>query len=146
MSHISGIGGAFVFSNDPDSLAQWYSDHLGLKFEGDPASGTYYQMFFGLDPGDTSRKLDTTFAIMKANIPLDRSIPKSGEPDNMYGDQPYMINLRVYDLDRLLADLAAKDIHPIKRQDESYGKFAWIRDADGNRVELYEPILPPSES
>ncbi len=146
MSHISGIGGAFIFSNDPGRLARWYSDHLGLKFEGDPGSGTYYQMFFGLDPGDTSKKLDTTFAIMKANIPLGTSIPDGGEPENMYGDQPFMVNLRVRDLDRLLADLAAGNIHPIKRQNESYGKFAWVRDADGNRIELYEPISPPGES
>lgn len=146
MDQISGIGGAFIFSNDPDRLARWYSDHLGLKFEGAPGSGTYYQMFIGLDPGDTSRKLDTTFAIMKADIPLTSSMPDGDEPDNMYGDQPFMINLRVCDLDRLLADLAAKDIHPIKRQDESYGKFAWVRDADGNRIELYEPTAIPGES
>ncbi len=146
MTHISGIGGAFIFSNDPDRLAQWYSDHLGMTFAGDPKSGTYYQMFFGLDPDDTSRKLDTTFAIMKATIPLETPIPDEGESENMYGDQPFMINFRVNDLDRLLADLAAGNIRPIKRQDESYGKFAWVRDADGNRIELYEPIVSPGES
>ncbi len=145
MNHISGIGGAFIFSNDPDRLARWYADHLGFTFEGAPDSGAYYQMFFGLDPNDASRKLDTTFAIMKATVPVEASIPDAGEPDNMYGDQPYMINIRVNDLDRLLADLATKNIHPIKRQDESYGKFAWVRDADGNRLELYEPLTPPAQ-
>jgi len=146
MTHISGIGGAFIFSNDPERLAQWYSDNLGLKFEGDPKSGTYYRMFISLDPDDTSRKLDTTFAIMKATIPLESPIPDGSEPENMYGDQPFMINLRVHDLDRLLADIASRNIHPIKRQDESYGKFAWVRDADGNRIELYEPVAIPGES
>jgi catechol 2,3-dioxygenase-like lactoylglutathione lyase family enzyme len=83
---------------------------------------------------------------MKATVPLQSARPDGPEPENMYGDQPFMINLRVHDLDTVLADLTAKDIHPIKRQDESYGKFAWIRDADGNRIELYEPLAPPGES
>lgn len=146
MNHISGVGGAFIFSNDPGRLARWYTDHLGLRFEGDAQSGTYYQMFFGLDPADPAKKLDTTFAIMKAIVPLQSSRPDGPEPENMYGDQPFMINLRVQDLDAVLADLAAKEIYPIKRQDESYGKFAWIRDADGIRIELYEPLTPPGES
>jgi predicted enzyme related to lactoylglutathione lyase len=52
-----------------------------------------------------------------------------------------MINYRVDDLDALLKDLEAKGvwIDP-KRQDEGYGKFAWIQDCDGNRVELWQPI------
>lgn len=146
MSHISGVGGAFIFSNDPGRLARWYTDHLAMRFEADAQAGTYYQMFFGLDPADPAKKLDTTFAIMQATVPLPSSKPDGPEPENMYGDQPFMINLRVRDLDSMLADLAAKDIHPIRRQDESYGTFAWIRDADGNRIELYEPLAPPGES
>jgi len=139
MNHINGIGGAFIFSNDAARLAQWYEDNLGMKFEGDPEYGAFYKVFFGLDPADTSRKLDTTFSIMKTVETLpERKVDV--EPDSMYGDQPFMVNFRVTDLDDFLKELAAKGIKPIKRQDESYGKFAWIRDIDGNRVELYEPI------
>jgi catechol 2,3-dioxygenase-like lactoylglutathione lyase family enzyme len=56
------------------------------------------------------------------------------------GNQAVMINYRVDDLDALLAELAAAGvwIDP-KRQDESYGRFAWIKDRDGNRVELWQP-------
>ena len=64
----------------------------------------------------------------------------------MYGDQSFMVNFRVTDLDAFLNDLKQKRIEPIKREDESYGKFAWVRDIDGNRVELYQPLTPPSGS
>ena len=64
----------------------------------------------------------------------------------MYGDQSYMVNLRTDDLDGLIADLEAKSIPILKREDEPYGKFAWIRDLDGHRIELYQPILPSGEA
>ena len=56
------------------------------------------------------------------------------------GDQPVMLNFRVDDLDALLAQLATKDvwIDP-KQQDEVNGRFAWIKDGEGNRVELWQP-------
>ena len=57
----------------------------------------------------------------------------------MYGDQPFMVNFRVRDLDALMTHLASNGIDAIKRMDDVYGRFAWIRDVDGNRVELYEP-------
>lgn len=145
MNPINGIGGAFLFSNDATRLAQWYEDNLGFKFDGSAEYGAFYQMFYGLDPSDPQRKLDTTFSIMKATVPLPKRKIDS-EPDNMYGDQSFMVNFRVTDLDEFLKDLAAKGIEPIKRQDESYGKFAWIRDLDGNRVELYQPLIPPAAS
>ena len=60
------------------------------------------------------------------------------------GNQAVMINYRVDDLDALLVDLAAAGvwIDP-KRQNESYGRFAWIKDCDGNRVELWQPLEAP---
>lgn len=138
MSQISGVGGAFVFSTDPKSLAEWYVGKLGLAFEGGP--DFFYQVFFGLDPDDPSRKLDTTFSILKAKQPFPRPGPYATEPESMYGDQPFMVNLRVRDMDALLAGLEAGGVEIIKREDEDYGRFAWIRDPDGNRVELYQPL------
>jgi catechol 2,3-dioxygenase-like lactoylglutathione lyase family enzyme len=134
---IDGVGGAFVFSNDPQRLADWYREHLGIEFEG--SGEAYYVMFWGLDPEDHSRRLDTTFAIMQAKVDL----PQRGggsEPDDMYGDQPFMVNLRVRDIDVVLEHLAAKGVRPIKREEYDYGRFAWIRDLDGNRIELYQPL------
>jgi len=139
MALINGIGGAFIFSNDPGSLAIWYAEHFGLQFTGDAGPGNFYVMFWALDPDDPSRKLDTTFAILQAEIPLTRQVPEE-EPESMYGDQPFMLNLRTNDLDNLLVHLQDKGVQLISRQDESYGRFAWVRDADGNRVELYQPL------
>ena len=139
MTFVEGIGGAFIFSKDPTRLATWYTDNLGLEFEGDAKNGVYYQVFWALDPDDPNHKMDTTFSIMRAT--KDFANPAtSPEPDNMYGDQPFMVNVRVRDIDALISHLGSKGIDPIKRMDEVYGRFAWIRDADGNRVELYEPL------
>jgi catechol 2,3-dioxygenase-like lactoylglutathione lyase family enzyme len=96
-------------------------------------------MFWALDPADHSRKLDTTFSIMRAAVPLPRR-GGGAEPESMYGDQPFMVNLRVRDLDAVLGYLAARGVHPLKREDCDYGRFAWVRDADGNRIELYQPL------
>ena len=137
---IDGIGGAFVFSNDAQRLADWYRECLGFEFEGAPEYGAFYQMFWGLDPQDPTRRIDTTFSIMQAKVPLERAVLEV-EPEDMYGDQPFMVNLRVRDLDALLEFLSSKGIEPIKREAHSYGRFAWIRDLDGNRVELYQPLM-----
>jgi uncharacterized glyoxalase superfamily protein PhnB len=165
---IDGIGGAFVFSNDATALAEWYAGAFGFQFEGDAEFGAFYQMFWGLDPEDPERKMDTTFAIMQATVPLpklelggapeaDGAASEAGEAESeageaepadesMYGDQPFMINLRVRDLDAVLAHLAERGLQPIKRTDYDYGLFAWVRDLDGNRVELYQPVPPQPDA
>lgn len=139
MKLIDGVGGAFIFSEDPKRLADWYAAMLGFEFEGDEEFGAFYQVFFAVDREDSFRKLDTTFAIMRARESMDKKIPDE-EPDSMYGDQPFMVNLRVRDLEALLAQLERSGVRALKRENEPYGKFAWIRDLDGNRLELYEPI------
>lgn len=137
MSSINGIGGAFIFSNDPARLARWYTEKLGFVFEG--GGEAFYQVFWSADQNDASRKLDTSFSIIKANTSFSRPAPAE-EPESMYGDQPFMLNLRTDDLAALVAHLEQNGVRVIKRQDESYGRFAWIRDPEGNRVELYQPL------
>jgi predicted enzyme related to lactoylglutathione lyase len=65
-------------------------------------------------------------------------------PDTKYfgsGGQSFMVNFRVDDLDQLLVQLAAAEVRiDPKREDYSYGRFAWIWDPEGNRVELWEPV------
>lgn len=139
MSLIDGVGGAFVFSEDPQRLAAWYGDYLGMVFEGSAEFGAYYQVFWGLDPAEPTRRLDTTFSIMRARQSVSQPAPDV-EPKSMYGDQPFMVNLRSRDLDALVAHLEAKGVRILGRQNEPYGKFAWVRDADGNRVELYQAL------
>lgn len=98
-------------------------------------------MFWGQASDDPERKIDTTFSVMQAKAELPGAGPDAGEePESMYGDQPFMVNLRVTDIDAVLDHLAAKGVEPLKREDESYGRFAWIRDGDGNRVEIYQPL------
>ncbi len=60
-------------------------------------------------------------------------------------DKGFMINLRVDDLDSMIADLEAKGIEILGRQDEEYGKFAWILDCDGIKVELWQQVGPAPE-
>lgn len=162
MSHVDGLGGAFIFSQDPERLARWYERTLGLSFERAGEGGAFYIVFWAADPADPSRRLDTTFAIMRSRMPHAPSDPgamsmdadqggdadRGGDSDqggdeeseSMYGDQPFMVNLRVGDLDALVEELEAKGIGVLKREDFDYGRFAWIRDADGSRVELYQPM------
>lgn len=139
---VSGVGGAFIFSEDPGRLAAWYTRHLGIDFEGAEEFGAFYRMYVAADPRRPGRRLDTTFSIMQAGFPTVRPAPER-EPESMYGDQPFMVNLRVNDLAAVEARLAAGGVPVIARLDEPYGRFAWVRDADGNRVELYEPAAFP---
>lgn len=135
---INGLGGAFIFSNEPNRLARWYEVHLGFQFESDEKGESYWQVFWALDPQNPEVKFDTTFAIMKSPVSFAQTTPQD-EPQSMYGDQPYMLNLRTGDLDALLQSLEEKSVTIIRRDKMEYGKFAWIRDADGNRLELYQP-------
>jgi len=114
-----GMGGVFLKAQDPGALAAWYAAHLGipqadggsLAFDGPESAG---MTVFAHFPQDT-----TYF----------------GE-----GPQQTMVNFRVDNLDELLAQLAAAGVRvDPRREDYSYGRFAWIWDPEGNRVELWEP-------
>lgn len=141
MAHINGIGGAFVFSHRPQALAEWYTEHLGLQFEG--GSDAFYQIFWSRDDNDHAVRRDTSFSIIKANEPMTRPVPDE-EPESMYGDQPFMVNFRTDDLDALTAHLQGKGVSILQYSDEGYARFAWIRDLDGHRIELYQPVALPA--
>jgi hypothetical protein len=114
MGFIDGVGGAFVFSHDPKRLANWYADNLGLAFEGSESAGAYYLTFWSLDPDDPTRRLDTHFSIIRAHTPMNRPVPQP-EPESMYGDQPFMVNLRTRHLDALVSNLASRGVAILKR-------------------------------
>jgi predicted enzyme related to lactoylglutathione lyase len=123
MAKAVGIGGIFLKARDPKALAQWYQTHLGIPDQG---GGT-----LAFD-GPESMGM-TVFA----HFPLDT--PYFGE-----GAQQAMVNFRVDDLDALLGQLAAAGVRTDpKRDDHAYGKFAWIWDPEGNRIELWQ--LPSPE-
>ncbi len=119
MAKAVGVGGVFLKAGDPDKLSAWYAEHLGIPLQ-DGGSLAF----------DGPESLGMT---VFAHFPS--STKYFGE-----GPQQSMINFRVDNLDELLAHLAAANVSiDPKREDQSYGRFAWIWDPEGNRVELWEP-------
>ena len=124
MARVTGIGGVFLRTNDPKALAKWYSENLGITLS--DFNGTGFQWSDEI-PAGTGMTAWSAF-------PQDTSYFGGGP-------QTVMINYRVDDLDVLLATLSAAGvwIDP-KREDYAYGRFAWIKDCDGNRLELWQPL------
>ena len=73
---VNGIGGVFIYADDPSSLAAWYSQHLGIEFTADDAPSLYFRVFYYRDVDDPAKRLNTTFAILPAKARLG---PKRGE-------------------------------------------------------------------
>jgi predicted enzyme related to lactoylglutathione lyase len=119
MARATGVGGVFLRATDPEKLHAWYEEHLGIKRTEDGAFA-----FFSEGPREM-----TVFTF----FPMDTTYFGSSE-------QRVMLNLRVDDLDAVLAKLQAASvaIDP-KREDHDYGRFAWFNDPEGNRVELWQP-------
>lgn len=114
---VTGIGGVFLRADDPEALRAWYERHLGIAPAGAPwmqASGP------------------TVFAAFS------RDDPYLGGPE-----RAVMLNLRVVDLDRAIAALAAEGIAVETRQDWDgpHGRFGRLHDPEGNPIELWQP--PP---
>lgn len=129
MAKVLGISGVFLFANDPVAMKTWYAAHLGLVFSC-YGEGTCY----GVDLLHTlpdGRKSHTVFSIMKAKQKLKGNRKEC------------MVNWRVEDLDSFLNELAATGIRADKREDYDYGRFAWIKDLEGNPIELYQPLMEP---
>jgi catechol 2,3-dioxygenase-like lactoylglutathione lyase family enzyme len=124
MKRVTGIGGVFFKSKDPKALAEWYRIHLGLEVE---AWGGVAFRWSGLDnPTGTGTTVWNPF---KENTEHFAPSPAA-----------FMINYRVDDLHALLAALRAEGCQVMDKVDESeYGKFGWVLDPDGNKVELWQP-------
>ena len=130
-ARVTGIGGVFLKANDPAALAQWYTKHLGIEFQGGGedcgTSQNFWTEFVCRDDADGAKRVAIVFAIQSA---------KSKLPHERHAIE---INYHVADLDRLLTQLQAAGITVEKREDYDYGHFAWIRDPESNRIELYQP-------
>ena len=119
---VTGIGGLFFRCADPDALREWYAAELGL--EADPGGGIWFEW--------------TDLAGRPARTAIG-PFPESTEYF-VPGTQPFMVNYRVDDIDALLARLGEMDeqvIDPVLETDD--GRFAWVIDPDGQKVELWEP-------
>jgi predicted enzyme related to lactoylglutathione lyase len=120
VERVVGVGGIFFKAKDPARLKAWYRDNLGL-----PADEHGETMF--------SADGDTGGTLVWSPFPADT---KYFEPSQA----PFMINFRVKDLHAMLAQLrAAGAAVDEKVMDEPYGKFGWVMDPEGNRIELWEP-------
>jgi D-3-phosphoglycerate dehydrogenase / 2-oxoglutarate reductase len=120
---VTGLGGVFFKADNPAALYQWYEKHLGIRREAHGQGASFHWR----DP--ENQDAFTAWAI----FPRDSQYFSPSQ-------QPFMLNYRVADLDRLLENLRAAGvwIDP-QREDYEYGRFARIMDPEGNRVELWEP-------
>lgn len=121
MAQVTGLGGVFYKVRDPEATRAWYQETLGI-------GGEWGTMFpWNADSQDA-------YSLFS---------PFKEETDYFDPSQAgFMVNLRVDDLDAMIADLKAKDIEVLGRQDEDYGNFAWILDCDGIKIELWQQKGP----
>lgn len=131
MASIQGIGGVFIDSEGATQLAQWYEEILGISMEAHPDGIGYYHVFPTRDVDTSIFRENPVFAINQAQEPLAQT------------GRGFVLNLRVDDLHALLAQLRQQGVAVEERVLEwERGKHGWIRDLDGNRVELYEEVFP----
>lgn len=125
---IDGIGGVFLFTNDVKRLATWYRDNLGIIPEGeDTECKSVYRTFDSRDLDNPDTKWTLAWAIMPTKEDI-KDKPRTGQ-----------INYRVKKMSDVLAHLKSKGVAIDKTEDHEYGKFAWLKDPDGNKIELWEP-------
>ncbi len=118
MKRVTGIGGVFFKSPDPKRLAEWYRVHLGIDVE------EWGGVAFKWGGAGT-----TVWSPFKADT--DYFAPSNAT---------FMINYRVEDLHAVIAALRAEGCQVDDKVDESeYGKFGWVIDPDGNKLELWQP-------
>jgi catechol 2,3-dioxygenase-like lactoylglutathione lyase family enzyme len=123
MRRVTGIGGIFFKSKNPKALAQWYRDHLGMNVE--KWGGVAFRW-----AQDNPTGAGTT---IWNPFPEDTSYFGSSSAR-------FMINFRVENLHSVLAALRAEGCKVDDKVEESgYGKFGWVTDPEGNRLELWEP-------
>jgi predicted enzyme related to lactoylglutathione lyase len=124
LKRVTGIGGIFFKPNDPEKLRNWYRLHLGTECEKE--NGAIFKWRKGDYPNSERYTVWSPFP-----EDTDYFAPST---------KPFMINLHVENLDEVLAQLKREgvDVDP-KVESYDYGKFGWIMDPEGNRVELWEP-------
>ena len=122
MKRVIGLGGIFFKARDPKALYEWYRKHLGI--ESAEGSGAMWR-----DGDHPEIPGCNVFAIFPDTTKYLGS-----------GPSPFMINFRVDDLTELVKALREEGVQVEDKVEEAdYGKFGWITDPEGNRVELWQP-------
>jgi predicted enzyme related to lactoylglutathione lyase len=119
---VTGIGGIFFRVRDPARMSAWYREQLGICAEDGHADFVWREHE---RPDELGRTVWSVF-------PADTEYFGPSRP-------AFMISYRVSDLDRMLAQLRQNGVAVEKVEDYDYGRFAWITDPEGNRIELWEP-------
>ena len=122
MEKVTGIGGVFFKVHDPKSMTSWYQEHLGIEAESGSADFAWREKDH---PEQIGRTVWAIFATDSTHFGRSTS--------------PLMVNYRVSDLDKMLEQLRRGGVAIEKVEDCDYGRFAWIADPEGNRIELWEP-------
>jgi len=118
--HVTGIGGIFVTSKDSKALAKWYKEVLGITIEAWGGAILRYDA-----PGHPP-------------MALWNAMPENSD-EIAPSHRDFMVNFAVDDLDAFVARLGTKGVTILKREGDQTGKFAWILDPDGTKIELWQP-------
>jgi predicted enzyme related to lactoylglutathione lyase len=122
MNRVTGIGGVFFSAQDPAALQAWYKNHLGIDVQ--PWGGAAFR--WADDKGEPTNGT-TVWSINDG---------KYFAPSKA----PFMVNYRVADLHGLLTLLRSEGCQVLDKVEESeFGKFGWVMDPEGNKVELWQP-------
>jgi predicted enzyme related to lactoylglutathione lyase len=125
MKRVTGLGGVFFKTKDPKKIKEWYGKHLGLPMD------EYGVSFRWIDPNNKEAKepAQTAWSPFKEDTPYFQP-----------SEKPFMFNYRVENLVELLKALKEEGVQIVgEMEDTPYGKFGWIMDPEGNKIELWEP-------
>ncbi|HEY3402250.1 MAG TPA: VOC family protein [Ohtaekwangia sp.] len=124
MKRVTGIGGIFFKAEDPKKIKSWYAKHLGLSADDYGATFTWFEQ-------------------NKPDAPPATTVWSPFKNDTTYfapSEKPFMFNYRVENLRELIAVLKEEGVTVVgEMQEFPYGKFGWIMDPEGNKIELWEP-------
>jgi predicted enzyme related to lactoylglutathione lyase len=122
---VTGIGGIFFKAEDPKKIKEWYGKHLGFNVQ---EWGVQFE-WKELDNPDAKANASTSWSPFKSDTKYFAPSEKS-----------FMFNYRVENLIELLEELKKEGVTIVGEvQDYPYGKFGWIMDQEGNKIELWEP-------
>ncbi|QNL22769.1 VOC family protein [Hyphobacterium sp. CCMP332] len=124
MKRVTGLGGIFFKSEDPDKSKEWYKKHLGLN------TNQYGATFHWRHADEPDKKGRTEWG------PFDKNTEYMNP-----SKKDFMINYRVDNLEKLLEALKKEGVQIVGEMETyEYGKFGWIMDPDGVKIELWEPL------